>query len=385
MIKPAIIIIAYNRPISLNRLLNSLDVANYDENDVPLIISIDYQASKENKKVLKIAENYNWKHGIKKIIKHSKNLGLRAHVITCGDLVNIYDNIIVLEDDLFVSPYFYKYANDALKFYNKTESIGGISLYNHKRNFLNTIPFELIPDSNDVFFLQIASSWGQAWSKKQWLGFKNWYNNQPDDATCVLPLEVKNWPESSWLKYYICYLIWTNKYFVYPNKSLTTNFGDNGTHNLDNNAEYQVPVFFGNKYTFIDIKKSINVYDVYFELLPSRLKLLFPKFNNYDFSVDLYGKKNLNKIKSKFILTSKYYLKKPLLSFGLELKPSILNILFEIQGDVFNFGEKDNFKNTTSLKIYDYKFFNYYYSKLPMKSLIKLIIRRIKKIRIKFD
>ena len=92
------------------------------------------------------------------------------------NILNIYENIIVLEDDLFVSPYFYKYANDALKFYNKTESIGGISLYNHKRNFLNTIPFELIPDSNDVFFLQIASSWGQAWSKKQWLGFKNWYN-----------------------------------------------------------------------------------------------------------------------------------------------------------------------------------------------------------------
>ena len=61
--------------------------------------------------------------GIKKIIKHSKNLGLRAHVITCGDLVNIYDNIIVLEDDLFVSPYFYKYANDALNFIIKPNQL----------------------------------------------------------------------------------------------------------------------------------------------------------------------------------------------------------------------------------------------------------------------
>jgi glycosyltransferase involved in cell wall biosynthesis len=41
MISPAIIVIAYNRPHRLHRLLTSLNNSKYDFADVPLIISID--------------------------------------------------------------------------------------------------------------------------------------------------------------------------------------------------------------------------------------------------------------------------------------------------------------------------------------------------------
>ena len=50
MIKPAIIVIAYNREESLKRLLTSLNNAIYESDDITLIISID---KSDNEKVYK--------------------------------------------------------------------------------------------------------------------------------------------------------------------------------------------------------------------------------------------------------------------------------------------------------------------------------------------
>lgn len=380
---PAIIVIAYNRPDSILRLFKSLSVANYLQKDVPLFISIDYQESENHDRVIEIVNNFEWPFGEKKVIAHQKNLGLKKHVLSCGNLVADYESIIMLEDDIFVSPYFYEYACEALCFYQDSNEIAGISLYCHKKNFVANLPFELIPDSYDVFFLQIASSWGQAWTKKQWFDFRDWMLVADHDLD-YLPYSVKTWPESSWLKHFIRYLILKNKYFVYPTKSLSTNFGDSGTHNLNKNVEYQVPLFMGNSYRFVKISDSFNVYDAFFEILPSRLKLLVPELNQIDFSVDLYGKKELKNISTKYLLSSKIVKKdcsKMVSSFGLELKPNILNVFYTIKGDVFKLNLKDEFEEeTSSFDIFNSIVFEYFYTKLPLKKLFIFVIYQLKRI-----
>ena len=100
----AIVVVAYNRPDSLNRLLDSLTKVNYEGHNVPLIISIDYSGKDD---VYLAAEAFEWKFGEKKIIRHPENLGLKKHVLSCGDLVKDYDAVIILEDDLLVSPGMY--------------------------------------------------------------------------------------------------------------------------------------------------------------------------------------------------------------------------------------------------------------------------------------
>ena len=55
MIKPAIIVIAYNREESLKRLLTSLNNAIYESDDITLIISID---KSDNEKVFKAADEF---------------------------------------------------------------------------------------------------------------------------------------------------------------------------------------------------------------------------------------------------------------------------------------------------------------------------------------
>jgi glycosyltransferase involved in cell wall biosynthesis len=380
---PAIVIVTFNRAKSLRRLLSSLNQAFYPGGSgVPLIISVDHQDSEEHQKVVEMAEGFNWPFGQKKIIIHEKNLGLRKHVLSCGDLTQQYESIIMLEDDIFVSPYFYSYSVEALTFYQESEHISGISLYSHKRNFTVGLPFEIIPDANDVFFLQIASSWGQSWTKKQWAGFRLWYDDDKKaDNSDRLPPAIHNWPQSSWLKEYIKYLIATNKYFVYPNRSLTTNFGDSGTHNKRNNVEYQVPLSMSNSYKFIKISESINVYDSFFEISPNALKLLSPHLERYDFSVDLYGTKEIRNIDTEFLLSSKplkHIQRGKGRSYGMEVKPMTLNIINQIEGSSFFLSAKEEFSDENFFNTKNPLVFYYFYTQIPFKNLIALLVRKIK-------
>lgn len=375
----AIVVIAFNRPNSLDRLLGSINKGIYKSSDIPLVISVDFQDTESHAEVIKIAKEFKWDYGEKRVIEHQQNLGLRKHVISCGDLVNDYDSVILLEDDLLVSSCFYQYSVDALNFYAKDESIAGISLYNHKRNFMNLLPFQVIPDDFDVYFLQIASSWGQAWSKGQWTKFKSWYENVSLEVMEVLPAYIKDWPESSWLKYFISYMVSQNKFFVYPVKSLTTNFSDSGTHNLGKNVEYQVPLSLSGKFRFVTIEDSVNVYDVSFEILPKKLKLLVPNLKDLDVEIDLYGEKNLEKLRTKYLLSSKYYKGKPLQSYALEVKPMLMNIIMETPGSAFVLGEKDQFKKHGNFKITNTDVFHFFYSKVPMMQLFSSVLERIKR------
>ena len=170
MNKPAIVTIAYNRPDSLGRLLSSLGNAKYPEgSEVTLVISIDKSDTDE---VVRLAKEYEWPFGEKVVIARKERMGLKNHVLACGDLTDTYGSIIVLEDDLYVSPSFYEYAVKALDFTEGDERIGGVSLYNHLFNVHARRSFMAIDDGYDNWYFQFASSWGQAYTKSQWDGFK---------------------------------------------------------------------------------------------------------------------------------------------------------------------------------------------------------------------
>ena len=87
--KIAIVVVAYNRVKSLERILNSLVHADID--NATLIISID----KSNTNSVELyAESFVWPYGEKRVIKHTNNLGLRTHILSVGQLFNEFDAII---------------------------------------------------------------------------------------------------------------------------------------------------------------------------------------------------------------------------------------------------------------------------------------------------
>ncbi len=324
-----IVVVAYNRSKSLLRLLTSLANASYPNTSILLIISIDY--ADDNLETLKVANDFNWGFGEKKVVTHKENLGLRKHVLKCGSYALEYGSAIILEDDLYVSPNFYHYTDASLNFSKEKQYIGGVSLYNHRINVHTMQSFSAIEDGYDNWYFQFASSWGQAWTKSQFQDFLDWYNNnQILSYKSSIPKNVTNWSDKSWLKYFITYLVESNKFFLYPKISLSTNFGDAGTHINYNNPAYQVPLLQTSKrsYNFSTLKESTSVYDAFFEnaKLHSSLDL-----KQDELLVDLYGVKEIEDY--KYVLSKNIYDFKILKKYKRSLRPIEANILYEIEGN----------------------------------------------------
>ena len=349
-IQPAVVVVTFNRPEALARILRTIATARYDGMaDVPLIISVDKSVDKSDRaavhtEVLKVAEAFEWTHGSKRIIAHRENLGLKKHVISCGDLTQEHGAAILLEDDLLVSPEYYQYAVQALNFYGDQPKISGISLYSYDFNEYAESRFMPLEDGFDNYFIQTACSWGQAWTASQWSEFKDWYESCSSfaEGSDRLPQKLLEWSERSWKKFFIKYMILTDKYFVYPRVSLSTNSGESGA-NHRGSLNYQVPLQLGRRdYRFSQLESSRSRYDGYYELEASCLRQLNPALKAVDFECDLYGTKLIQNVKSTHLLSIKECAN-AIFSYDLSLVPQELNIAFKLPGSYFSLGKVADF------------------------------------------
>ena len=93
------------------------------------------------------------------IIEREKNWGLANSLIAgITEIVNKYGRVIVVEDDLILSPYFLKFMNEALEKYKDEDRVASISA------FLNPIDCE----APETFFLRYFACWGWATWKRGW-------------------------------------------------------------------------------------------------------------------------------------------------------------------------------------------------------------------------
>jgi len=325
--KIAICIVAYNRLTSVKRLFRSLEQARYCQ-QVDLIVSID---KSDNTEVADYAKTLKWAFGEFIICEHAENLGLRKHILMCGKFLEKYDALIVLEDDIVVSPNFFIYATQCVEKYKEDDRIAGISLYNFNVNYQNKLPFVPLKDSNDVYFMNCAQSWGQVWMRKQWFAFFCWYKDCSEEFADdeELPVCLSKWPKSSWLKYHTKYCIKENKYFVYPYLSLSTNNSDVGTHVNQKSTLFQSVLSFCPQelYRLPSLDDSEIKYDGFFE---AKFLAKYLGLDESDLCVDLNGEKRKQK---KYVLSRKVQKYNLVKSFGLSYRPIELNIVIENPGD----------------------------------------------------
>lgn len=324
----AITIIAYNRAESLKHLLSSLSCAYYEGDNVPLYISIDHG---DNSKVVEVAKGFSWSFGEKTIVQQKVNLGLRKHVLSQGKLLDKYDAIIVLEDDITVAPDFWHYTKSAVCKYQDNMDIAGVSLYSFAVNYHKRHPFTPIHRGDDVYFMNCAMSWGQVWMRKQWRAFEEWYEKHQEFPYMPhLPKSICSWSEKSWLKYHTRYCIEENKYFVFPYVSYSTNMNDSGTHIQDRDSIFQVPLLHGkiSNLRLPDWNEEVVKYDGFFEnkQLYNALKI-----KEEECCLDLNGI-NGNALHKRFWLTTKILPYKVIKSFDYSFRPMEANILNHVEG-----------------------------------------------------
>ena len=374
-----IVAIGYNRRDSLKRLLDALNEAEFGEEQVLLIISLDYSGMPE---IRELAEQYHWKHGKKLVKAYTERQGLRKHILHCGDYIEEYhlDAAAVFEDDVIPSPAFYNYMVQAVPFYENNMEIAGISLYTHLWNEVFSRPFQPLYSRFDTFFMQYAQSWGQIWLAKQWKEFKEWYtaHSEPFCEAQGVPPAVSGWRDSSWLKYHIRYCVEKKKYFVYPYESLSTNFTEIGTHNKYKTALYQVPLQTDahKKYSFASLEDSQAVYDVFFENEKLAQDLGIP---GEELCVDLYGSKP-EYLRKRFWLTTQKADYKVEKTFGLSLRPQELNVKLNIPGKEIKLYNLSAVEKNDGRTLSMYEYFDYYFrlTHARWKELLILLIERIR-------
>lgn len=326
-----IVAIGYNRLESLKRLLMTLKRVDYKEDRVTLIISLDFN---ENNDVKDFASKFQWPYGDKILRFSHKKLGLRRHVLQCGNYLNEYnlDAIAVFEDDIVPSVAFYNYMRQAVAYYQNVAEVAGIALYSFRINQNGQLKFEPAKSKFDTYFIQFACSWGQIWTRRQWNDFYEWYKRN-ENAFFVkneLPQNVCDWPESSWLKYQIKYCVEKEKFFVYPYNALSTNFNEAGTHISKTNDMFQVPIadVVDFSYNFASMDTGVK-YDVFFERMDLG-KYVF--LDDEHLCVDLYGRQPdfqgkrywISSIQANYRILKKY---------AACMYPKEENVIYDIAGE----------------------------------------------------
>lgn len=326
--KIAICAIGYNRVDCMARLLHSVGNAEYPQ-DVTLIVSVDKSNSTD---VKDYAEEFNWTHGDKIVVAHPENLGLKMHILKCGGYLEEYnlDAIVVLEDDITVSPYYLYYVLSCMEKYENDDRVAGISLYNFQIDYVSRMPFNPMQSEFDIYMMNCAMSWGQVWMRKKWSDFYQWYLKNSDDFNLsYLPEKLNQW-RKSWLKYHTRYCIEKNLYFIFPYISLSTNNGETGTHSKRDKTYVQSNLLCLPKKDWLlpKVDDCVVKYDGFFA----------PKFlSEYlnipeeQLVVDFTGVKK-GKISRKYLLTCEELPYKIVKSFALKQKPIETNIIMAISG-----------------------------------------------------
>lgn len=179
-----IVVFVYARPEHTKKTIESL-TKNYLASETEVYI---YSDAAKNEKVIKQVELVReyidslLQRNIFKSVRITKaetNKGLANSVIAgVTEIISQYRKIIVLEDDLIVSPNFLQYMNEALDFYEGNKKIWSISGYTFKINFP--------PDyKHDIYLSYRGCSWGWAtwqdrWEKVDWdvLDYDEFKNNK---------------------------------------------------------------------------------------------------------------------------------------------------------------------------------------------------------------
>lgn len=326
-----VIVVGYNRVKSIDRLLRRLNACDYPHSQVPLVISLDNCGKPD---VYNCASAFEWKHGPYQVLLQPERLGCKQHVLKCGGYMEQFgwDAAVVLEDDVYPSAAFYRYAQQAVARYQDDDRIAGISLYSMPQNQTVRLPFTPVLSEYDAYFMQLAQSCGQVWMKRQWRAFRDWFaeNDGPFPNRPGIPANVTRWPESSWLKHHIRYCIEENKYFVYPYESLTTNFSDVGQHTgiASNTLQVRLQQQAKQRYSFPELDGAPVLYDAWHENQRlAELLGLTPEILN----VDIFGGKG-NPEGKRYWLTTVPKPYQVLRSFALSLFPMDMNVLCGLEG-----------------------------------------------------
>lgn len=171
-----ILLFVYNRLEHTKQCLFSLQQNVLAKESELFIYSDAAKHPEEENKVEEVRKFIHSIEGFKSItiIERDTNWGLAKSIITrVTDMVNKFGKVIVIEDDLILSPYFLLFMNDALEIYKDEPKVGHIQACDYIQD--NRLPY--------TFLIKWTGSWGWATWARAWKYFN------PDGKALLQQLE----------------------------------------------------------------------------------------------------------------------------------------------------------------------------------------------------
>lgn len=243
-----IILFVYNRVLNTERLLDSL-MANQLAKHSILYIYCDGAKknadSTEIKKISAVREFVKSKNWCKEthVVEAETNLGCAPSIIKgVTEVINKHGKIIVLEDDLILSPFFLDFMNDALNLYEnhpKVSSIGACNFFANGAKYPRSF-FLPYPDCLGW------ATWGYRWSAYEYNGqklldelkskklIKKFNSNGAFDMEGLLIAQINN-AVSAWDVQWTATCVLNDWLTLYPNESISQHlYLNDATHSTFN-------------------------------------------------------------------------------------------------------------------------------------------------------
>ncbi|MFN3343564.1 MAG: methyltransferase domain-containing protein [Flavobacteriales bacterium] len=240
-----IVIFAYKRPDHLRRTLHTLS-ANPELGSSDLFFYCDGAKEGASHKeqlaideVRSVAKSFGGAKSVQ-VVARDKNLGLAANVLSgVDDVVSKYGTVIVVEDDVELSPHFLSFMNRALDTYKTNQDVGAVGSWNYFAS----------DKVNASFFLRYPDSIAWATWVDRWNGFirdgkelrarlqkENRLNALNGDGKCgwfseMLDDQIEG-RVNSWAVRWTASLVLQNKLTVFPKTTLSRHIGfdESATH-----------------------------------------------------------------------------------------------------------------------------------------------------------
>lgn len=238
-----IAIFTYNRLKETERMIESLKKTNLSSESELFIFSDGAKNKEDEIKVKELRQFLKTVFGFKKInlIFSEKNNGLAASIIKgVTELIDKYEKVIVLEDDLLVSKDFLIYMNEALDIYKDRDDVWSISGFSPNIDISEKY-------KEDIYLTLRGCSWGWATWKNRWKTvdwkvkdfeqlkrsrkLKKEFNISGNDMFKMLELQMLG-KINSWAIRWCYSQFKQKKYTIYPVVSKIKNigFGEDATH-----------------------------------------------------------------------------------------------------------------------------------------------------------
>ena len=240
-------VLTWNRPASVKRLLDSLSISAYDGDVVDLIIHID--GGRGTEETEQISVDFEWPYGRKEKIKSKANCGLAMAWFNAWKPKSSNERAIIFEDDIVVSPLWYKWLKKAWQAYINATDVAGISLMRQTlvpKERIKSRTMEIV-NNHEPFLYKLLGSTGFSPHPEHWKKFTDWIdsvNYKTVDVFVPGLITSRWWKDQSrwwkgrssrmWTQHFIYFSNKHELYTLYINlpdgKTLAANMRESGAH-----------------------------------------------------------------------------------------------------------------------------------------------------------